>query len=71
MIVEQAGGAASTGRLPVMDVEPEDLDQHVPLILGSVPDIDRLQGYHQAYDRGEPMAFHSPLFKQRSIFRTA
>ncbi len=71
MIVEQAGGAASTGRLPVMDVQPEGLHQHVPLILGSRADVERLQGYHQSYDRGEPMVFQSPLFKQRSIFRTA
>ena len=35
MIIEQAGGAASTGRVPVMDVVPESLHQHVPLILGA------------------------------------
>jgi fructose-1,6-bisphosphatase I len=71
MIIEQAGGAASTGRVPVLDVQPEHLHQHVPLILGARADVERVQGYHQAYDRGESMAFESPLFKQRSIFRTA
>ena len=71
MIVEQAGGAASTGRVPVLDVVPDAIHQRVPLILGSRGDVERLQGYHAAYDRGESMVFGSPLFKQRSIFRTA
>ena len=71
MIVEQAGGAASTGRVPVLDVQPEALHQNVPLILGTRTDVERLQGYHQAYDRGESMVFEAPLFKQRSLFRTA
>ena len=71
MIVEQAGGAASTGRVPVLDVTPDHIHQHVPLVLGSCADVHRLQGYHAAYDRGEPMVFESPLFRQRSIFRTA
>ena len=71
MIVEQAGGAASTGRVPVLDVVPDAIHQRVPLVLGSRGDVERLQGYHTAYDRGESMVFGSPLFKQRSIFRTA
>jgi fructose-1,6-bisphosphatase len=71
MLVEQAGGAASTGRVPVLDVEPEHIHQNVPLILGGCADVQRLQGYHTAYDRGESMVFEAPLFKQRSIFRTA
>ena len=71
MIVEQAGGAASTGRTPVLDVVPERIHQRVPLVLGGCADIERLQGYHVAYDRGESMSFEAPLFKQRSIFRTA
>ncbi len=71
MIVEQAGGAASTGRTPVLDVVPEQIHQNVPLVLGGCADVERLQGYHEAYDRGESMAFEAPLFKHRSIFRTA
>ncbi len=70
MLVEQAGGAASTGRMPVLDVVPEHLHQQLPLILGTPNDVARVQGYHTAYDRGESMAFESPLFRQRSIFRT-
>ena len=71
MIVEQAGGCASTGRVPVLDVVPDALHQHVPLLLGTKQDIARVEGYHHAYDRGETMVFESPLFKQRSLYRTA
>ena len=71
MIIDQAGGAASTGRVPVLNVVPEDIHQKVPLILGARADVERLQNYHLAYDRGESMAFDSPLFKQRSLYRTA
>jgi fructose-1,6-bisphosphatase len=71
MIAEQAGGLASTGRDPILDVQPQALHQCVPLIIGSRADVERLQGYHHAYDRGESMVFEAPLFKQRSIFRTA
>ncbi len=71
MLIEQAGGAASTGRMPVLDVIPSHLLQEMPLILGTRRDVERLQSYHHAYDRGESMVFEAPLFRQRSIFRTA
>jgi fructose-1,6-bisphosphatase I len=71
MIMEQAGGAASTGRRPILDVAPDSIHQRVPLILGTRAEVERLQGYHHAYDRGEAMVFEAPLFKQRSLFRTA
>ncbi|NWI08970.1 F16P2 bisphosphatase, partial [Crypturellus soui] len=38
-IVEQAGGIATTGTQPVLDVKPEALHQRVPLILGSPEDV--------------------------------
>ena len=34
-IVEQAGGAASTGRERILEVAPDGLHQRVPVILGS------------------------------------
>ncbi|KAG9486846.1 hypothetical protein GDO78_006961 [Eleutherodactylus coqui] len=38
-IVEQAGGMATTGSQPVLDVQPESIHQRVPLILGSPEDV--------------------------------
>lgn len=46
MIVEQAGGAASTGREPILDLVPQGLHQRVPVILGSRHEVERVVGYH-------------------------
>jgi fructose-1,6-bisphosphatase I len=48
MLVEQAGGAASTGRQRILDIAPEKLHQRVPVILGSKNEVDRIVGYHTA-----------------------
>jgi fructose-1,6-bisphosphatase len=70
MIVEQAGGAASTGRERVLDIAPTTLHQRVPLILGSRAEVERLIAYHKYYDEGEEPAFETPLFHKRSLFRS-
>jgi len=41
-IVERAGGAASDGRIDVLDVEPEGLHDRVPLYVGNEALIERL-----------------------------
>ena len=46
-IVEQAGGASSTGRERIMDIQPEDLHQRVPVILGSKNEVERVVAYHK------------------------
>jgi len=71
MIVEQAGGAASTGRGRILDVVPERLHQRVPVILGSRAEVERVERYHAEYDRGEDKPFSSPLFGERSLFTNA
>ena len=71
MIVEQAGGLASTGRQNILDVKPESLHQRIPVILGSKLEVQRLTSYHEAFDRGEDAKFETPLFHARSLFRTA
>ncbi len=48
MIVEQAGGAATTGADRILDLTPEKLHQRVPVILGSKNEVDRVTGYHKA-----------------------
>mgnify|MGYP001765260187 CR=1 FL=1 len=69
MLIEQAGGAASTGRQRILDVAPEELHQRVPVILGSREEVERLVRYHQEYDTGADRPFVSPLFSERSLFR--
>ncbi|HEX4873221.1 MAG TPA: class 1 fructose-bisphosphatase [Nevskiaceae bacterium] len=47
LIVEQAGGAASTGRERILAITPRKLHQRVPVILGSKAEVERIVGYHQ------------------------
>ena len=70
LLVEQAGGAASTGRGRILDATPTSLHQRVPVILGSRSEVGRLERYHAEHDRGE-IAFSSPLFNERSLFGAA
>jgi fructose-1,6-bisphosphatase I len=46
-IVEQAGGASTTGRERILDVKPTGLHQRVPVILGSKNEVELVTGYHQ------------------------
>ena len=46
MIVEAAGGAASTGRERILDIQPSKLHQRVPVILGSRNEVERVVSYH-------------------------
>lgn len=45
-IIEQAGGQASTGEGRIMDVNPTDLHQRVPVILGSSEEVSRVEAYY-------------------------
>ena len=45
-VVEQAGGASSTGRERIMELKPRDLHQRVPVILGSSAEVERVVSYH-------------------------
>jgi fructose-1,6-bisphosphatase I/sedoheptulose-1,7-bisphosphatase len=65
-IMEQAGGRASTGRQPVLGVEPSSLHQRIGVVFGSRHEVERIERYH-----GEPVQTeeHNPLFAERSLFR--
>jgi fructose-1,6-bisphosphatase I/sedoheptulose-1,7-bisphosphatase len=68
MIVEQAGGLASTGREPLLQLVPRSLHERVPVILGSRREVERLVAYHVEHDRGD-RPYTSPLFNVRSVLR--
>jgi len=46
LIVEQAGGAATTGRQRILDLQPTQLHQRVPVVLGSKNEVERVTAYH-------------------------
>jgi fructose-1,6-bisphosphatase I len=47
-IVEQAGGKASDGSRRIMEVEPTELHQRSPLILGSAEMVDKVEKFMRA-----------------------
>lgn len=46
-LMEQAGGASGTGRQRIMDIQPTELHQRVPVIIGSKNEVELLTAYHQ------------------------
>src|SRR3990167_6235737 len=69
MLIEQAGGAASTGRQRLTELTPELLHQRVPVILGSKNEVLRIERYHAEHANGHDRPYESPLFNERSLFR--
>ncbi|MGH8309710.1 MAG: class 1 fructose-bisphosphatase, partial [Steroidobacteraceae bacterium] len=66
-IVEQAGGRASTGREPILTVEPEGLHQRIGFVFGARAEVERIERYHRECNDFE---FEAPLFGSRSLFTT-
>jgi fructose-1,6-bisphosphatase I len=46
-VIEQAGGACSTGRERILDIKPTGIHQRVPLVLGSKKEVERIEAYHR------------------------
>ena len=46
MLVEQAGGSAYTDTGPILDVQPEQIHQRVPVILGAANEVAACLAYH-------------------------
>ncbi|MFT4756338.1 MAG: fructose-1,6-bisphosphatase I [Vicingaceae bacterium] len=46
-LMEQAGGIASTGRKRIMEVEPTELHQRVPTIMGSKEMVEKLLSFYK------------------------
>jgi fructose-1,6-bisphosphatase I len=66
-LVEQAGGAASTGHEPILDVQPTDIHERAPLIFGSRNEVHVLEHY---YREAHPYHERPQLFGDRGLFRT-
>lgn len=61
-VCEQAGGAATDGVRPILDIEPKSLHVRSPLICGSKDEVERIAQYY-----AEPPT-PSPLFAKRGLF---
>ncbi|MDM7457618.1 MAG: class 1 fructose-bisphosphatase, partial [Tepidimonas sp.] len=65
-LMEQAGGRASTGREPILHVQPTSLHQRIGLVFGSKSEVERIERYHR---EPAPIKDDNPLFGERSLFR--
>lgn len=63
-VIEQAGGRATDGALPILDATITDLHGRTPMIFGSAEKVDRVAAYHDL-----PPAEVSALFGHRGLFR--
>jgi fructose-1,6-bisphosphatase len=67
-IIEQAGGAASTGAGRVLDVEPAGLHQRVPFVFGSRAEVEMVEQYHRTADKPARTADFA-LFNSRTLLK--
>jgi fructose-1,6-bisphosphatase I/sedoheptulose-1,7-bisphosphatase len=65
-IMEQAGGRASTGRVPILQVKPTSLHQRIGLVFGSKNEVERIERYHT---EPQDVELSNPLFGKSSLFR--
>ena len=66
MVIEQAGGRASTGRQRMLEVTPHGLHERAALIFGAKNEVERLERYHLEFNE---CAYDAPLFGARGLFR--
>jgi fructose-1,6-bisphosphatase len=66
-IVEQAGGRASTGHQPILEIVPESAHQRISFVFGARAEVERIERYHRDHNDFE---FDAPLFGTRGLFTT-
>ena len=68
MVIEQAGGRASTGYGPVLETAPAALHQRTGFVFGAQREVERIELYHRDHNQ---KPFDAPLFGSRGLFRAA
>jgi len=68
LVMEWAGGSATTGRRRILELSARTPHQRVPLIMGSIRGVRDVATIHEGI---EPMFDNSdaPLFARRGLFR--
>jgi len=65
-LVEQAGGAGTTGTKRLLEIEPVSIHERTPMIFGSRNEIARVERY---FEQTRMHAERSQLFNKRGLFR--
>jgi fructose-1,6-bisphosphatase I/sedoheptulose-1,7-bisphosphatase len=67
MLIEQAGGRASTGHQPILEVQPQTAHERIGFVFGSRHEVERIERYHRDHNNFE---YDAPLFGSRGLFTT-
>ena len=68
LLIEQAGGRASSGEAPILQIVPSGPHQRIGFVFGSKQEVERIERYHrERVDEVEP---DTPLFNRRGLFRS-
>ena len=67
-LIERAGGRASVGSGPLLELVPGSLHQRTSLIFGSRREVERLEQYHRDFNQRD---YDAPLFGTRGLFRAS
>ena len=65
-LVEQAGGAATTGIQRIMEIEPHKIHERVPMIFGSKHEVELVEKYYAGLN---PSHERPQLFRNRTLLR--
>ncbi len=65
LLMTEAGGAATDGSRPILDIKPDNLHQRIPLVFGPPEEVDRIKRYTENVSGEE----NSPLFAKRGLLR--
>ncbi len=66
LLIREAGGEATDGFTPILDIEPQNLHERVPLMFGPPEEVSRIARYFEDRHGDEK----SPLFSQRGLLRS-
>jgi fructose-1,6-bisphosphatase I len=50
MLVEQAGGIASTGFERILEKKPQALHERTPVVMGSKNEVEKVLAYYRRYN---------------------
>ncbi len=66
MLIEQAGGSATTGDQRIMSIQPQNIHQRVPMIFGSKHEVELVEQYYAGLN---PSHHRPQLFRNRTLLR--
>ncbi|MCP4048875.1 MAG: class 1 fructose-bisphosphatase [Gammaproteobacteria bacterium] len=65
-LIEQAGGSATTGIQRVLEIQPQNIHERVPMIFGSLHEVELVDQYYAGLN---PYHERPQLFRNRTLLR--